>query len=375
MNSVKKRVQDFQSKYIYQPDAFIKYMASISFDKGIRFNHPLIITWDLVNYCNLNCYFCSAGTSSFKKQNSVIADYKKVLEFIDSCNPIYVTLRGGEPSIHPHFKEILKYLIEKNIFVEVVTNGSGITEEIVKIMSSANQDKIRIKISLDSSDKKINNDQRGEKSFDYALRALCNLGRYQIKNVRVQMVITETNVNGIFEMYKFLHDYNVSSFGVTVMTPFGDSKGLDMIEFGDVIYEEMNNCIEMFNRKKKIRIEKNHLGYKNTLYDDKDYDYNLANRGFRIKCVAGNLKLNIDANGDIYPCDFLKFSNFKVGTIYDPFDEIWNCEKLVYLSNIERKDKKECGSCKNKMCSTGCMGNAYLRFNDILRKDPNCAYE
>ncbi len=35
------------------------------------------------------------------------------------------------------------------------------------------------------------------------------------------MVITPFNVNDIFHTYKFLHNYNVSSFGATNILPTG----------------------------------------------------------------------------------------------------------------------------------------------------------
>ena len=73
---MKKEVLEKYKEYIglcsnnesdYMPDAFIKYIHNDYLDNGlIRLENPLYATWDIINYCNLNCVFCSASAKCHK---------------------------------------------------------------------------------------------------------------------------------------------------------------------------------------------------------------------------------------------------------------------------------------------------------------------
>lgn len=367
-------IMDFQKKYLYYPDTFVKIIAKQLYLGNIRLDHPLMLTWDLMNSCNLTCSFCSAGTSQYKGKDINLADWKKTIAFIKGCRPIYLTLRGGEPSIHPYFKDILVELKSFDGFLEIVTNGTGITPEVVKVLSELPEDKLRVKISLDSSDEKINDQNRSVGSYYLALRAIENLSTAKIKNIRVQAVATEKTIDGIFKLYEFLHNFNVNSFGVSYCTPSGDGKDMKMEMFSDELLGELEKCIKLFEAKKQIRIEKCHLGYWQNVTDSIESiggSIDVEQR-FKIKCGVARWKLNVDANGDIYPCDFLKYPLFKLGTIEDEFNNIWNSKVLLQLYDVKRKDKRECSDCNNLLCTTGCMGLAYEKYGDLLRRDPNC---
>ncbi len=105
-----------------------------------------------------------------------------------------------------------------------------------------------------------------------------------------------------------------------------------------------------------------------------DTDAN-SERMFKVKCYAGFGRMNIDQNGDIYPCDYLKFEEFKVGNIIDDsFSSIWNSEVFKMLVAMKRSDKIGCSTCPVKNCNTGCMGLAYEKFGTINIYDPNCQF-
>lgn len=378
MKSLKKsqKILNQLKNFVYQPDTFIKYIAKESYLSKKRLLSPLTITWDLVNYCNLNCYFCSAGMGHKKYNKNCkfnTASYKDIIKFIDSCNSLYITLRGGEPSLHPEFLEILKHFTSHPGFIELVTNGTKVDETAAAILATYDQNRLRVKISLDSDNLLINDAQRGNGSFNYAIKAIENLQNYKIKNIRVQMVATPGTIESIFSLYKYIHKYSVNSFGLTILTPSGDSKDIEAKMYDDRIFDEISNCLDYYSKEKKIQIEKCHVGYtENFKFDNNSFDREKAEMLFKIKCVAGNIKLNIDSDGTIYPCDFLKFPDFKCGKVTDNLEEVWNSDILISLYKMTRNDKEECSKCKNSVCTTGCMGFAYEKYHSIYRKDPNC---
>lgn len=74
--------------------------------------------------CNHHCYFCPCGKEENKAKaaptNQMI---RAVKEGMLSNGVEYVTLSGGEPTLHPGFHDILKFCVDNQLKVTVLTNG------------------------------------------------------------------------------------------------------------------------------------------------------------------------------------------------------------------------------------------------------------
>jgi hypothetical protein len=82
----------------------------------------------IVNYCNLKCPYCFADDMINQKNKAMtLDDYCTILEFISRTPKNYIGIIGGEPTLHPDFKEILKetnkYCREVNTGATIFTNG------------------------------------------------------------------------------------------------------------------------------------------------------------------------------------------------------------------------------------------------------------
>lgn len=80
----------------------------------------------LTNRCNLNCYYCV--TSEHRKLNKIFTPIDTIKDFIKSTKNLKqydVSFMGGEPTLHPQFKEILQLLYnEPNNYISLLSNGS-----------------------------------------------------------------------------------------------------------------------------------------------------------------------------------------------------------------------------------------------------------
>lgn len=96
---------------------------------GIHGYSVLHFEWYLVNWCNYKCSYCNAiekNVEHFSKQTSP-SKYKLVLQRLRMLKmPFEVDLYGGEPTLHPHFLEILEELgnMPNCKLVEIKTNLS-----------------------------------------------------------------------------------------------------------------------------------------------------------------------------------------------------------------------------------------------------------
>ncbi|QNU66223.1 radical SAM protein [Ruminiclostridium herbifermentans] len=118
---------------------------------------------DITYLCTLNCYNCDRMLSiapGSKNENMRIEQIEKLVEQSVDYNYIWKRIRimGGEPTIHPQFRNILKILINyknnynKNLRLEVATNGYGklTNNEIVWIKNNFPQ------IHIENTNKKDN---------------------------------------------------------------------------------------------------------------------------------------------------------------------------------------------------------------------------
>ena len=70
---------------------------------------------------------CAHCVFSCKPSNRTFLDFKYVKKAIDAAAYYgnYITLGGGEPTLHPDFMRILKYALKKKMgYILVVTNGT-----------------------------------------------------------------------------------------------------------------------------------------------------------------------------------------------------------------------------------------------------------
>lgn len=81
----------------------------------------------ITDYCNLNCLYCFANNQSPQNGNNMSLDiYTQILDFCSAeSSPIGII--GGEPTLHPEFKDILiltnKYCSIFNTRATLFTNG------------------------------------------------------------------------------------------------------------------------------------------------------------------------------------------------------------------------------------------------------------
>lgn len=79
--------------------------------------------------CNRACSYCFAKEKlhSYSKEQSIteisLDNFNKVLDFLLKSNQNVLQLAGGEPTLHPQFKEMLLTLMNKQIRVNILSNA------------------------------------------------------------------------------------------------------------------------------------------------------------------------------------------------------------------------------------------------------------
>lgn len=96
------------------------------------------VTFPIINTCNLKCKYCgSAGEMTISKKD--IFKVEELREWVDAAIELGVQkfrITGGEPLLHPDFKEIIFDVLSKAKEVLINTNGTLITQNIDKWWNS-----------------------------------------------------------------------------------------------------------------------------------------------------------------------------------------------------------------------------------------------
>ncbi len=119
---------------------------------------PSFYEIDLTNRCNLNCPWCC--TKEARLKNPMDMEIGMVHRIIDEAfrSKIGVSFSGGgEPTLHPNFKDIMKYST-KCIGVGLVSNGTN--PERIREYLEIMKDHKNFWVRLSLNDRSINGKQR-----------------------------------------------------------------------------------------------------------------------------------------------------------------------------------------------------------------------
>lgn len=114
----------------------------------------LYISWGLTEFCNYQCSYCCAYAIHLDKQSLFIPlnETKEIIDklFLLNKDKYIFTIAGGEPTLHPYFLDIIKYMNDskKNIYLEVITNASRTTDLYSKLFDIVNNIDFYLKISI-----------------------------------------------------------------------------------------------------------------------------------------------------------------------------------------------------------------------------------
>ena len=114
-------------------ESIIYYILSKNDAKYI----PLSMTIELTNKCNYNCPFCYIHDNDSKGSYGNFyrfEDIKMDLLWLIDHGLLYCTITGGEPLLHPDFKEIYLFMKNNGVLINLFTNLSLLNDEILDLI-------------------------------------------------------------------------------------------------------------------------------------------------------------------------------------------------------------------------------------------------
>ena len=279
-------------------------MASMVKAKATGKRIPVRVNLLVTKFCNLTCFYCYAEDILNKKEVEEFS-FEELINIIDQvyesgCR--WINILGGEPLLRNDIEELIDYMKQKGMLVEMTTNGYFIKKRI-----SALKKIDHLAISLDGN-KESNDRARGEDSFEKIVEGI----EYAVQNgikVRIHATLSKRTMAG--ESLEFL-----SNFCKKLNIQFNYSEnGLPGIEEMDPDFLlSAEETLEFYKSYKSLKkagypivssdvaveyVDKWPLGRKTTIYK-KDLPH--VPKDSYYPCSLGRTQCFISADGNVYPC-------------------------------------------------------------------------
>jgi MoaA/NifB/PqqE/SkfB family radical SAM enzyme len=309
---------------IYSSWKMLKHLDRVdAFFDGVGF--PVCLQVDLTNRCNFKCDHCSQLLNEDYLTNPSIdldidAFKRALLEDEDGILKAVQITGGGEPTIHPRFAEITRFIIDR-FEMGMVTNGSMLHKD--EILNSLIGSKW-IRISVDASTKEMYEKVHG-----------CNCGNAFDNLGMIVKRFKTFSPDTILGFSFVISDLNYRE--ITHAAMLARILGFDNIRFsGDIALEG-------------TRIDPKFLG---SIYHDLTEAKKEENESFRVflmkerttnaffedrppNCFYAMLIGVITATGEMYHCCQRKnLSGSRMGSIYErSMTDIYRSQDLIYVKD------------------------------------------
>ncbi len=188
---------------------------------------PLIGLLEITGRCNLRCAYCYNESPRTPPDLEWPVMERLVHELVD-LKVFSVCVSGGEPTLHPHYVDILRILHEGRIAVGTITNGWTMTPELARSMARFTG---AVQVSLDGPTAEIHDRLRGRAgSFYRVVRAIGLLRDAGAKQLSVSFASTRLNIDSFPRMVELCAGLGVRSLRTQPLAMVGRAKGQAALE-------------------------------------------------------------------------------------------------------------------------------------------------
>jgi MoaA/NifB/PqqE/SkfB family radical SAM enzyme len=155
---------------------------------------PLYVKIKLNYGCNLKCEMCKHWRGT-REPPLPIARFRAVLDELASLGCLKIHFSGGEPLLRPQVPDLTAQATALGMRVNMTTNGTLVDKDLAKRLIEAGLRAVNI--SLDSPDRRLHDQVRGERgAWKATTRAVTLFRRYAHKGkleIRLNTVVSRSN--------------------------------------------------------------------------------------------------------------------------------------------------------------------------------------
>ena len=190
-------------------------------EKASRGRIPVISAFELLPVCNLSCRMCYVRKSMAEvRAAGGLKDGKWWLDLARDaaeCGLLYPLLTGGEPLLHPDFKEIYLGLLDLGMQVSINSNGTLIDREWAEFFGKYLPTRINITL-YGASEESYRNLCGDGSAYRKVREAVALLKEYGVR-IKFNASITPQNAHDVEALISYAKEQNVPIQVATYMFP------------------------------------------------------------------------------------------------------------------------------------------------------------
>lgn len=286
---------------------------------------PIYIRIKPTNLCNQNCYYCHYKNPYLTLDQYAPADEikrEKMLEIVRDMKDIGVKAvtfsGGGEPLLYPYIEETMEAVLDAEIDLSIITNGTLLTGRKAELLSQAKW----VRISLESGCAETYSKIRGVagEAFEDLCENIREFAQNKSKDCElgINFVIGPGNYKEVYQAGKLMQSLGVNHIKYTALMSDNAEKMHE--PFKNQVIEQIHQLMDENEAEVKII----------NLYES-DFDTNAVfGRNYNF-CGIKDYVTVIAANSKIYYChDKAYLSQGEIGDISDrSFKEVWFSEETT----------------------------------------------
>lgn len=304
--------------------------------------------------CNQDCNFCAYRASGYSSNQLFVGEselasyghnnpkrvipYGKIVEILDDCVnmgiPAIQITGGGEPTVHPHFSDVIESVLSRRLELALVTNGLLIDKHIDQLVHAK-----WIRVSIDAGTEGTYSEVRnvGTSQWTKVWSNLEKLVRDKIKYgthavIGVGFVVTKDNYLEIYQCANRAKEVGVDNIRISaVFQTEGEGYFHDLYPTAKTLIHQAKTLED--DRFKVF-----------DLFGDRVEDLKQHSPEYEF-CGIQNFVTYIGGDQNVYRCCVLAYNEQgKIGSIKDQrFRDLWrSLEKQQKFNNF---DARKCPAC------------------------------
>ena len=297
---------------------------------------PMRGSFELTPCCNLDCKMCYVHLTPQQlrnEKNGVLSgeQWIDIIQQASDMGMFEATLTGGEALLHPDFDKIFLFMEEKNIYINLKTNGLLLTPERVAFLKKHNV--YGIQITLYGCDEDSYERVTGHRGFEIVMSAI---KRVKEAEIPLELIVTPSRyIEPDLEKLLRLVD--------SLDVPYSVNPGLvDPLEETGRKSINHDMTLENYIELDRIRAELKGIRLEPVCEGDiPDAGGNSKERRCGLRCAAGRSVFSVSWRGMLHPCRLLERIGYDLTKL--SFAEAWR--------NVNRESEdypfpSECTGCK-----------------------------
>lgn len=348
-----------------------------------------VVFWNLTNRCNLSCTHCysKSGPGRAIEGELTTAEAISVIDdFADMGVPL-ILFTGGEPLMRADIWDLACHAKNRGLKMALSTNGTLITPDIARRIKDSGIEYAGI--SLDGACAETHDRFRNSSgAFEQTIRAFASCKKAGLR-CGVRVTLTKENCRELEALVDLALSLGASRFCLYWLVPTG--RGSDSYARLQLDRDEVTDALDLLYRKAKetdpaamefltVDAPQDCIHLLGSMEKDGSEDLAEARElleSLKGGCSAGTRVANIDALGNVYPCQFARSPEFLVGNIRDRlFSKLWSDGESPVLSRFREKQARfggRCGDCTYRdLCGGGCRVRAHAAEGNFMAEDPFC---